>query len=115
MTGLSLLGAALAFVVALVGGLLPSWPLLVVAALALDMAVAAHLVTGQRDVFALGPEARGRLNGLYLALFFAGGALGSFVAGITYAHGGWTAACLVGLAFPSAGLAYFAIGDTAAA
>ena len=111
VTGLSLLFATAAFLIALAGGLLISWPLLVVAALVLDMAVAAHLVVGQRDIFALAPDARGRLNGLYLALFFAGGALGSFVAGIAYAHGGWTAACLVGLAFTLAGLVCFLMED----
>ena len=111
VTGLSLLCAAGACLVSLVGGLLTSWPLLVVAALVLDMAVAAHLVTGQRDIFALGPETRGRLNGLYLALFFVGGAFGSFIAGIAYARGGWTATCLVGLGFPLAGLAYFVAKD----
>ena len=109
VTGLSLICAVIAFLVAIAGGLMTSWPLLVVAAVVLDMAVAAHLVTGQRDIFALGPSARGRLNGLYLALFFAGGALGSFVAGIAYAHGGWTAACLVGLTFPLIGLAYYVV------
>ena len=79
-----------------------------IAAFVLDMAVATTLVVGQREIFALGPEARGRLNGLYLALFFAGGATGSFAAGIALAHGGWTAASLVGLAFPIAALAYYA-------
>ena len=111
VTGLALLTAATAFIVAVAGGILTSWPLLVVAALLLDMAAAAHLVTGQRDIFSLGPEARGRLNGLYLAIFFFGGALGSLAAGITYAHGGWTVTCLVGLACPLVGLAYFVMED----
>ncbi len=103
----ALLGGIVAFIIALVGGVLTSWPLLVVAAVLLDMATAANLVVGQRDIFALGPEARGRLNGLYLALFFAGGAIGSLVAGLTFAHRGWTGVSIVGLVFPALALAYF--------
>lgn len=113
-TGLALLGCALSFLLALVGGAWTSWPLLVAAALVLDVAVATHLVTGQRDIFAIGPEARGRLNGLYLALFFVGGALGSLVAGLSYAHGGWTAVCLCGLAMPTLASLYF-LSEAAAA
>jgi predicted MFS family arabinose efflux permease len=107
-TGIGLGGAVLAFLVALVGGVATSWLLLVIAGLILDMAVAVTLVVGQREIFSLGAEARGRLNGLYLALFFAGGAGGSFSAGIALAHGGWTAACLVGVSLPLIALAYYA-------
>ncbi len=108
VTVLALTCGLVAFPVALAGGALVSWPLLVVAALVLDVGVAANLVVGQREIFALGPEARGRLNGLYLALFFLGGATGSFVAGWAFALGGWTAASLVGLLFPLLALIYFA-------
>ena len=108
VTGLALAAAALAFLVALAGGALASWPLLVAAALVLDVAVAASLVVGQREIFALPPEARSRLNGLFLAMFFLGGAFGSLVAGWAFAAGGWTATGLVGLAFPLLALGYYA-------
>lgn len=108
VTGLALATGVGGFLLALAGGLLASWPILVVAALLLDMGFAANLVTGQREIFALGAEARSRLNGLFLAMFFVGGAFGSFVASVAFAHGGWTAACLVGLAFPLMALCYFA-------
>ena len=107
LTVLALCGAIAAFLVAIAGGLLASWPLLVVAAVGLDMSAATHLVTGQREIFALGAEARGRLNGLYLALFFLGGALGSSLAGVAYARGGWTGACVVGALFPTFALGVF--------
>ena len=111
VTALAFAGAISAFLLAIAGGALGSWPVLAGAAIVLDMAMAAHLVTGQRDIFALGAAARGRLNGLYLAIFFAGGALGSFIAGLAYARGGWTGTCLTGLAFPLAGLVYYVAGD----
>ncbi len=108
VTLLSLTGAVLGCLAALAGGLLVSWPILMVAALLLDMAAAANLVVGQRAIFALGADIRGRLNGLYLALFFIGGGIGSLVAGFALAAGGWAAVTFVGLVFPIMALAYFA-------
>ena len=108
VTLLSLSGAVLAFLVAMAGGIATSWPLLLLAALILDVAVAANLVTGQRAVFAASIEARGRLNGLYLAIFFAGGSFGSFISGYALTLGGWTAVCFAGLVFPLVALVYFA-------
>jgi len=51
---------------------------LVVASIVLDMGVAGNLVLGQRAIFMLGHEVRSRLNGLYFAVFFAGGAACGF-------------------------------------
>ena len=107
VTALALASGVVAFLIALVGGWLASWPILMVAALVLDMGTAANLVVGQREIFALGAQARGRLNGLYLALFFVGGAIGSLVAGFALAQGGWTLACAVALAFPLFAIGYF--------
>ena len=108
VTLLSLGGAVLAFLVAMAGGLAVSWPLLLAAALILDLAGAANLVTGQHAIFAAGAEVRGRLNGLYLAMFFAGGSFGSFISGYALTLGGWTAVCFAGLVFPLIALVYFA-------
>jgi cyanate permease len=81
--------------------------ILTVASIVLDMGVAANLVLGQRAIFSLGAEVRSRLNGLYFALFFAGGALGSAVGGWIYASYGWHAALLAGAAFPALALLYW--------
>jgi len=78
--------------------------LLVVAAIVLDAAVAANLVLGQRALFALGAAIRSRLNGLYFALFFAGGAAGSALGGWVYAEHGWQAALLAGMLLPALAL-----------
>lgn len=80
---------------------------LAVASIVLDMAVAANLVLGQRAIFGLGAEVRSRLNGIYFALFFGGGALGSAAGGWVYAHHGWHAALLAGMAFPALALVYW--------
>jgi len=67
------------------------------AAIALDFAVSGNLVLGQRAIYALGAEVRGRVNGIYMATFFLGGAAGSALGAWSFAHGGWQAACAVGM------------------
>ena len=74
----------------------------------LDFGAQANLVVGFRAIFTLGAESRGRLNGLYIATFFAFGALGSGVGAWAYADGGWRLASAIGLAFPVVGLIAFA-------
>ncbi|KIL39001.1 MFS transporter [Gordoniibacillus kamchatkensis] len=81
---------------------------LVVAAILLDMGVSANMVLGQRAIFSLGAEIRGRLNGLYMAIFFGGGALGSALGGWAYAAGGWAAALSIGIALPVLAMIYYA-------
>lgn len=43
--------------------------LLVLTAILLDMSVSGNLVLGQRAIYSLGNETRGRLNGLFMAIF----------------------------------------------
>jgi predicted MFS family arabinose efflux permease len=111
--GHTLPATAAALVLGIVGFALPLYQpdsrglaigILAVASIVLDMAVAANLVLGQRAIFTLGAEVRSRLNGIYFALFFAGGALGSALGAWVFAHHGWTAALLTGMAFPAAAL-----------
>lgn len=80
--------------------------MLVIASIVLDMGVAANLVLGQRAIFVLGAEVRSRLNGIFFALFFAGGALGSALGAWVYAAHGWHATLLLGMAFPGLALLY---------
>ncbi|HDR4440900.1 MFS transporter [Bacillus thuringiensis serovar brasilensis] len=81
---------------------------LVIAAILLDMGVSANLVLSQRLIFSLSPEIRSRLNGLFMAIFFLGGAVGSFIGGWAYAIGGWNLTLWIGIAFPTIALLYFA-------
>lgn len=81
--------------------------LLVVAGIVLDFGVTTNLVVGQRAIYTLGDQVRSRLNGLFMATFFAGGAIGSAAGGWAYAHGGWMWTSMLGLALPAAALAYF--------
>ena len=82
-------------------GSLSALLLLTAAAILLDFGVTTNLVCGQRSIYALSAEHRSRLNGLYMATFFAGGALGSALGGWAYATGGWTMAAWIGFCFPA--------------
>ncbi|QRF62326.1 MFS transporter [Variovorax sp. UC122_21] len=90
------------------GGSPLSLGLLVVAAVVLDFGVAANMTLGQRAIFGLGAELRSRLNGLYMATFFLGGAAGSALGAWAYAKGGWPLASWIGFALPAVALAWFA-------
>lgn len=74
----------------------------------IDLGVAANLVLGQRAIFVLGAEYRSRLNGLYMATFFLGGAVGSSLGAWSYFTHGWSTAVLLGAAAPTLGLLCFA-------
>lgn len=109
-TAMALAAVLLAFAAPLLlhGSRLFDLGLLVAACIVLDMGVSANLVLGQRAIFALGAEVRSRLNGLYIAIFFAGGALGSSLGGWVYAAHGWHGVLLAGLLFPLAALLAYA-------
>lgn len=80
---------------------------LVAAAVLLDFGMSANMAVGQRAIFTLSADLRSRLNGLYMATFFVGGAIGSAVGGWAYANGGWPLTSWIGIAFPIAALLYF--------
>ena len=105
-TGLALTTAALAFLLSQWGGS-GSLGALVVAGILLDLGVQCNLVLGQRAIYILGAEVRSRLNALYMAIFFAGGAIGSGVASIAYVYGGWTLVAWIGFGFPAAALLFY--------
>ena len=73
--------------------------LLGMSAVLLDVGVTGDQTLGRRAINLLRPEARGRINGLFVGLFFLGGALGSAIAGISWMSGGWSLACVIGSAF----------------
>jgi predicted MFS family arabinose efflux permease len=107
-TGAALSFALLAFIIAAIGAAMTSVTLLLIAALLLDVGVSLNLVLGQRSLYALGDAIRSRLNALYMSIFFAGGAVGSALAGWAWARHGWNGVCAVGLTFAVAALLYFA-------
>jgi predicted MFS family arabinose efflux permease len=92
------------------------WPLVLmgISAVLLDIGVTGDQTLGRRAINLLQPKARGRLNGLFVGIFFIGGAIGSMLAGIAWAWGGWGAVCAIGAAFSVAALLVDWIGERGA-
>jgi predicted MFS family arabinose efflux permease len=83
---------------------------LIAAAILLDFGTTANTTLGQRAIFVLGAEFRSRLNGLYMAAFFAGGAVGSGLGGWAYTTGGWGLASGAGSGFAVLAFGLFLTG-----
>jgi predicted MFS family arabinose efflux permease len=98
-TGVVILGTFAAF--ALSGfAAIGSITALLIAAIAIDFFVQGNTVFGQRVLYTLSPAIRGRLSGIYVAIFFMGGAVGSAIASPLYESFGWNGILAAGLAFP---------------
>lgn len=105
-TGIALVVAALAFALAGFGG--HNIVALALAAILVDVAVQATLILGQHTIYALDPGARSRLNSVFIAIFFTGGAIGSQLGTVVYGASGWSGLAVLGAALPMVTLAYWA-------
>lgn len=90
---------ALCAVAGYLGSQLTALVTLSVGTVLFDIAVTSDQTLGRRAVNLLRPEARGRINGLFVGLFFIGGAIGAAAAAIAWPLGGWTAVCGVAAVF----------------
>ncbi len=73
----------------------------------LDASVQMTMVQGQRVIYALDPKSRGRINGLYMASIFIGGATGSALASPLYARFGWAGIAMAAGGIPLIALVVF--------
>jgi predicted MFS family arabinose efflux permease len=69
---------------------------IVVGVLVLDIGVQGVQVLNQSTVYELIPGARSRINGVYMTVYFVGGALGSAAGAYAFDHGGWRNVCVLG-------------------
>ncbi|MEU4538317.1 MFS transporter [Streptosporangium sp. NPDC023825] len=86
--------------------LVASWPAiaagahsllwLLVGVIVLDLAHQAVLNSSQNVLYAIRPEARNRINSAFMTSLFLGGAVGSALTSVFWAHGGWTGVCVLG-------------------
>lgn len=72
---------------------------LVAAAILLDFGAVGDQTLGRRAINMLAVSAIGRRNGLFVGIFFLGGAAGSAVVGPAFALAGWSGVCAAGAAF----------------
>ena len=79
----------------------------VATAVLLDFAVSANLVFGQRAIYALDPNERSRVNALFMATFFAGGAIASALSGWAFALSGWIGVSVIGISLPMIAIVYW--------
>jgi predicted MFS family arabinose efflux permease len=76
----------------------------------LDVAIQGQNVLNQTRLLSLSHEARSRLNTAYVTSNFIGGAIGSGVAALLWAAGGWTAVAEAGIVMSCWGLGVWALG-----
>lgn len=72
---------------------------LVVAVILLDAGTQSVGVSNQARIYRLPAELHGRLNTVYMASYFVGGALGSLAGAWAWGRWGWTGVCAAGLVF----------------
>ena len=69
---------------------------LVLGVILLDVGVQSAHISNQTRIFSLVPEARSRLNTVYMTGYFTGGSLGSVLGGQAWTHFGWPGVCVLG-------------------
>lgn len=77
-------------------------------AVVVDVGVQINMILGQRAIYGLDAAARGRLNGLYVAIIFLGSAVGSALVSPLMTHFGWAGVVVAGVALPLVPLAFAA-------
>ncbi|WP_326808741.1 MFS transporter [Streptomyces sp. NBC_01775] len=92
-----------------------SLPWLALGVVALNIGQQAVLNSSQTVLYALRPEARNRLNSVFMTSFFIGGATGSALTAVIWARGGWSGVCALGAALAAGALALWALERIAAA
>jgi predicted MFS family arabinose efflux permease len=78
--------------------------LLGAAAILLDIGMSCHQICSQHQLYQMQPDARARLNGIFMGSVFTGGAVGSALAGPLYGRFGWTGVTIAAGAFAAVAL-----------
>lgn len=106
VTGISIGLLAVTFILTWLGSS-GSLVMFIIAGITLDAGTQANLVVGQKAIYALPADIRSRLNALYLAIFFLGGAVGSALSGFAVTRGGDATFSAIGFGFAVVAFALF--------
>jgi predicted MFS family arabinose efflux permease len=82
---------------------------LVAGVILLDIGVQAGHVSNQTRIYGLLPEARSRLNMVYMICYFTAGAAGSFAGSLLWHHFAWAGVCGLGCLLSLAGCGIYAL------
>jgi predicted MFS family arabinose efflux permease len=77
---------------------------LIIGVILLDLGVQATHISNQTSIFSLAPEARNRLNTVYMVSYFLGGAMGTFLASRVWNTSQWHGVAVIGLTLSVAAL-----------
>lgn len=69
---------------------------LILAIILVDVGVQFHQLSGQSGCIAQMPSASSRVSAIFMTIFFIGGSLGTFLAGLGWNHAGWTGVSIIG-------------------
>lgn len=81
-----------------------SLPWFIAGMLAIDIGLQGLHISNQNVVYALRPEARSRLNAVYMTSYFIGAAAGSAAGSAAFQAAGWIGSCALGAVLALAGL-----------
>jgi predicted MFS family arabinose efflux permease len=70
---------------------------LIIGVIIMDMGVQATHISNQSIIFALKPEARNRINTIYMVTYFIGGSVGTFFATQLWKNYQWNGVCITGI------------------
>jgi predicted MFS family arabinose efflux permease len=83
---------------------------LVAGVIVMDLGVQVVHVSNQTRNQSLRPEARNRLNTVYMFSYFIGGVVGSSLGAAGWAVAGWAGVCTVGIILPALALGVYVLG-----
>ena len=98
LSSFALLYAGANYVVGMVAGII-----------LLDLAMQCIHVSNQSRVYALIPQARNRLNTVYMTVSFIGTAMGSAFGLVAWDKGGWTGVCITGVLLTTAAFIIYGV------
>jgi predicted MFS family arabinose efflux permease len=84
---------------------------LIIGVILLDLGTQSNQVSNQARIYSLNPEARSRLNTVFMVAYFVGGSLGSYLGTLGWSFAGWSGVCSVGCLLIALALGVYAVNS----